>query len=88
MCYLNVNDVIYREKHNKILIQLKNKLLFCDETPMLKNYDYLQNMFVYSYEYLDIENKILLIIVIDDILFYLINVLINTEIILNSYLYY
>lgn len=66
MYYLNVNDVIYREKPNKILIQLKNKLLFCDETPMLKNYDYLQNMFVYSYEYLDIENKILLIKVIEE----------------------
>ena len=66
MYYLNVNDVIYREKPNKILIQLKNKLLFCDETSMLKNYDYLQNMFVYSYEYLDIENKILLIKVIEE----------------------
>ena len=65
MYYLNVNDVIYREKPKKILIQLKNKLLFCDETPVLKNYDYLQNMFVYSYEYLDIENKILLIKVIE-----------------------
>ena len=65
MYYLNVNDVIYREKPNKILIQLKDKLLFCDETHMLKNYDYLQNMFVYSYDYLDTENKILLIRVIE-----------------------
>ena len=28
MYYLIVNDVIYREKPNKILIHLKNKLLF------------------------------------------------------------
>lgn len=61
MYYLNVNEVIYRENPNKILIHLKNKLLFCDETYKIKNYDYLQNMFVYSYEYLDKENKILLI---------------------------
>ena len=65
MYYLIVNDVIYREKPSKILIQLKDKLLFCDETHMLKNYDYLQNMFVYSYDYLDTENKILLIRVIE-----------------------
>ena len=65
MYYLSVNDVIYREKPNKILIQLKNKLLFCDETSKIKNYDYLQNMFVYSYEYLNIENKILLIKVVE-----------------------
>lgn len=64
MYYLNVNDVIYREKPNKILIYLKNKLLFCDETIKIKNYDYLQNMFVHSYEYLEKENKIMLIRVI------------------------
>ncbi len=65
MYYLLVNDVIYREKPSKILIQLKDNLLFCDETHMLKKYDYLQNMFVYSYDYLDTENKILLIRVIE-----------------------
>ena len=62
---LIVNDVIYREKPNKILIYLRDKKLFCEETPMLKYYGYLQNMKVYSYEYMNKENKTILIRVLE-----------------------
>ena len=62
---LKVNDVILKENPNKILIYLRDKKLFCDETPMLKYYEYLQNMEVYSYEYMNKENKTILIRVLE-----------------------
>lgn len=62
---LNVNDVIYREKPNKILIYLRDKKLFYEETHMLKYYGYIQKMEVYSYEYIDKENKTILIRVLE-----------------------
>ena len=60
-----VIDVILKETPDKILIYLRDKLLFNDEVRFLKYYCYLENLNVYCYEYLDKNKNTILIRVIE-----------------------
>ena len=60
-----VIDVVFKHFPNKIIIYLREKQLFNDDINTLKNYSYLENLNVYSYEYVDKKKKIMLIRVIE-----------------------
>ncbi len=58
-------DVIFEHLPDKIMIYLRDKLLFNDDIQNLKYYGYLENLNVYTYEYADKEKNIMLIRVIE-----------------------
>ena len=60
-----VIDVIFEHFPDKIMIYLRDKLLFNDDIQNLKYYGYLENMNVYTYEYVNKEKNIMLIRVIE-----------------------
>ena len=60
-----VIDVVFEHFPDKILIYLRDKLLFNDDIQTLKYYNYLENLNVYSYEYLDKNYNTILIRVIE-----------------------
>ena len=61
-----VIDVIFEHFPNKIMIYLRDKLLFNDNIDqLLKYYNYLHDLNVYTYEYLDKDKNIILIRVIE-----------------------
>lgn len=60
-----VIDVVFKHFPDKVIIYLGNKLLFNDELQMLKYHGYLDDMKVYSYEYVNKEKNIMLIRVIE-----------------------
>lgn len=60
-----VIDVIFEHFPDKILIYLKDKELFNGDLQSLNCCTYLENLNVYSYEYLSKDNNILLIRVIE-----------------------
>lgn len=60
-----VIDVIFEHFPDKILIYLRDIELFNGDIKLLSCCTYLENMNVYTYEYLDKENNILLIRVIE-----------------------
>ena len=61
-----VIDVIFEYFPNKIMIYLRDKLLFNDDIQNLKYYNYLENLNVYSYEYLDKDKNTILIRVLEN----------------------
>lgn len=61
-----VIDVVLKQKPNKIMIYIRDKLLFNDNiNQFLKYYNYLHNLNVYTYEQLDKQKNIILIRVIE-----------------------
>jgi hypothetical protein len=61
-----VIDVLAKEKPDKFLIYIRDKLLFNDTiNQFLKYYNYLHNLNVYTYEHLDKQKNIILIRVIE-----------------------
>lgn len=61
-----VIDVIFEHFPNKIMIYLRDKLLFNDDVnQLLKYHSYLHNLNVYCYEYLDKDKNTILIRVIE-----------------------
>lgn len=60
-----VIDVILKQKPNKIMIYLRDILLFNGEPQYLKYCPYLENLNVYTYEHLDKQKNIILIRVIE-----------------------
>lgn len=61
-----VIDVVLKQKPSKIMIYIRDKLLFNDDTnQFLKYYNYLYNLNVYTYERLDKQKNIILIRVIE-----------------------
>lgn len=61
-----VIDVILKQKPSKIMIYIRDKLLFNDNiNQFLKYYNYLHNLNVYTYEQLDKQKNIILIRVIE-----------------------
>lgn len=61
-----VIDVVLKQKPSKIMIYIRDKLLFNDDTnQFLKYYNYLFNLNVYTYEQLDKQKNIILIRVIE-----------------------
>ena len=60
-----VIDVVFKHFPGKIMIYLRDKLLFNDDIQTLKYYNYLENLNVYSYEYLDKDKNTILIRVIE-----------------------
>ena len=61
-----VIDVVFEHFPDKILIYLRDKLLFNDDIQTLKYYNYLENLNVYSYEYLDKNYNTILIRVMEE----------------------
>ena len=62
---LNVNDVILKENPNKIMIYLRDKLLFKGELKYFDSSTFLGKLDVYTYEYMNKENKTMLIRVLE-----------------------
>ena len=62
---LNVNDIIFRENPNKIIIYLRDRLLFKGELKYFNSFTVLGKLDVYTYEYIDRENKTMLIRVLE-----------------------
>lgn len=61
-----VIDVILKQKPNKVMIYLRDKLLFNDTiNQLIKYYNYLHNLNVYTYELLDKQKNIILIRIIE-----------------------
>lgn len=61
-----VIDVILKQKPNKVMIYLRDKLLFNDTiNQLIKYYYYLHNLNVYTYEHLDKHKNIILIRIIE-----------------------
>lgn len=61
-----VIDVVLKQKPSKIMIYIRDKLLFNDNiNQFLKYYNYLHNLNVYTYEQLDKQKNIILIRVIE-----------------------
>ena len=61
-----VIDVLAKEKPDKILIYIRDKLLFNDDIQTFnKYYKYLENLNVYCYEHINKENNTILIRVIE-----------------------
>lgn len=61
-----VIDVVLKQKPSKIMIYIRDKLLFNDNiNQLLKYYNYLHNLNVYTYEQLDKQKNIILIRVIE-----------------------
>lgn len=64
-----VIDVLAKEKPDKILIYLRDNLLFNDDVRTFfsysKYYRYLENLNVYCYEHINNENNTILIRVIE-----------------------
>ena len=60
-----VIDVVFEHLPDNILIYLKDKELFNDDLNALTCSNYLENLFVYSYEYLDKNYNTILIRVIE-----------------------
>lgn len=61
-----VIDVIFEHFPDKILIYLRDKLLFNDDiNQLLKYHNYLHNLNVYCYEHINNENNTILIRVIE-----------------------
>lgn len=66
MKLLKVIDVVLKQKPSKIMIYIRDKLLFNDNiNQFLKYYNYLHNLNVYTYEQLDKQKNIILIRVIE-----------------------
>ena len=63
---LIVNDVILKENPNKILIYLRDEILFKGDLKYFDNSTVLGELDVYTYEYMNKENKTLLIRVLED----------------------
>ena len=61
-----VIDVIFEHFPDKIIIYLRDKLLFNDDIQTLKCYSYLENLNVYSYEYLGKDKNTIIIRVMED----------------------
>lgn len=61
-----VINVIFNYFPDKIMVYLRNKLIFNDDIQSLKYNSYIENMNVYSYEYVNKEKNIMLIRVIED----------------------
>ena len=61
-----VIDVVFKHFPDKIMIYLRDKLLFNDDINSLKYYNYLENLNVYCYEYLDKDKNTILIRVMVD----------------------
>ena len=61
-----VIDVVFEHFSDKILIYLRDKLLFNDDINSLKYYNYLENLNVYSYEYIGKDKNIILIRVMEE----------------------
>ena len=62
---LKVNDVILKENPNKILIYLRDELLFKGDLKYFDSSSVLGELDVYTYEYIDRENKTMLIRVLE-----------------------
>lgn len=61
-----VIDVILKQKPNKVMIYLRDKLLFNDTiNQLIKYYNYLHKLNVYTYEHLDKQKNIILIRIIE-----------------------
>ena len=61
-----VIDVVLKQNPSKIMIYIRDKLLFNDTiNQFLKYYNYLNNLNVYTYEHLDKQKNIILIRVIE-----------------------
>ena len=61
-----VIDIVFKHIPDKIMIYLRDKLIFNDDINTLKYYNYLENFNVYSYEYKGKEKNILIIRVMED----------------------
>ena len=61
-----VIDVVFKHFPDKIMIYLRDKLLFNDNIEMLKYNRYIEDLNVYSYEYVNKEKNIMLIRVIEE----------------------
>ena len=60
-----VIDVIFEHFPDKIIVYLIDKLLFNDDIQMLKYNRYIEDLNVYTYEYVDKDKNIMLIRVIE-----------------------
>ena len=60
-----VNDVILKENPNKIMIYLRDKLLFKGDLKYFNSSTVLGELNVYTYEYMNKENKTILIRVLE-----------------------
>ena len=60
-----VIDVIFEHFPDKIMVYLRDKLLFNDNIEMLKYNRYIEDLNVYTYEYLDKDKNTILIRVIE-----------------------
>ena len=61
-----VIDVVFEQLPDNILIYLKDKELFNGDLNALTSSNYLENLFVYSYEYLDKNYNTILIRVMEE----------------------
>ena len=61
-----VIDIVFKHIPDKIMVYLRDKLIFNDDINTLKYYNYLENFNVYSYEYKGKEKNILIIRVMED----------------------
>ena len=61
-----VNDVIFKYFPDKIMIYLSDKLIFNKDIEILKYYGYIENMYVYTYEYVNKEKNTILIRVMEE----------------------
>ena len=61
-----VIDIVFKHIPDKIMVYLRDKLIFNDDINTLKYYNYLENFNVYSYEYKGKEKNILIIRVMEN----------------------
>ena len=61
-----VIDVIFNNFPDKVMVYLRNKLLFNDDIQMLKYNRYIEDLNVYTYEYVNKEKNIMLIRVLEE----------------------
>ena len=64
MKLLKVIDVIFKKNPNKLIIYSENELIFDNYTEFFEFNNDIWNMNALSYEYIDKENKVMLIKVI------------------------
>ena len=60
-----VIDVVFKHFPDKIMVYLRDKLLFNDNIEMLKYNRYIEDLNIYTYEYLDKDKNTILIRVIE-----------------------
>ena len=61
-----VIDVVFNHFPDKIMVYLRDKLLFNDDIQMLKYNRYIEDLNVYTYEYVNKEKNIMLIRVLEE----------------------